>query len=351
LDDLTEAATTATVASAGGAASSTSSSDPASQSNTALGVPLRNGPHGLVQDSNTGREIFASPLTDIRHSSNGKPRKKTQSSPQRKEHKQQGVVGVGSSSGGGGNPALATAATAATNAAVQAKGGAEKDPAVGTLGSGSDYTVFLDHFGIASLDFEFTPGSAYGAYHSTYDSFDWVSTVGGSEGEPDSAFAIMAASARIWGVLALRLAGDPLLPFDHAAEAKALTGYWLQLQEHRVQGLDLKGLAAAIKAYADAAETLQADVAKLDPSDASAVNALNERLSLTERRFLDAGGLPLRPWFKHTLQAPGLYLGYAAEAFPGVRQALDDGDIDLAQQQADIAAVRVSAAAVFLSGA
>ena len=84
-------------------------------------------------------------------------------------------------------------------------------------------------------------------------------------------------------------------------------------------------------------------------TSAAALAALNARLALTERRFLSPEGLPERPWFKHTLQAPGLYLGYAAEAFPGVRQALDDEDANLAQQQADVAAARVAAAANFLA--
>ena len=81
---------------------------------------------------------------------------------------------------------------------------------------------------------------------------------------------------------------------------------------------------------------------------ADACGELNRRLSLTERQFLDAAGLPQRQWFKHTLQAPGLYLGYAAEALPGVRQALDDGDVALAQQQAEVVATRINAAASFL---
>ena len=80
------------------------------------------------------------------------------------------------------------------------------------------------------------------------------------------------------------------------------------------------------------------------------LDALNKRLTLTERRFLAARGLPERPWFRHTLQAPGLYLGYAAEPFPGVSQALDDGNTTLAQEQVALAAECVDAAAAFLAG-
>lgn len=287
LDDLTAtttaaATTTSTTSTAATATTGATTGTNTTTSTSPLGVALRNGPHGSVKDSNTGREIFAAPLANIRERSSGKLR-------QRRSLK----------AAAAGKAVASTAVGADDNAA---------DADVGTLGSGSDYTVFLDHLGIASLDFEFTPGGSYGVYHSIYDSFDWVNMVGGSEDQPGSSFTIMAAAARIWGVLALRLADTTLLPFDHAAEAKALAGYYAQLQEHRIEGLNLEGLAASISAYNEAQQQLTADVEALDETDVSAVNEMNERLSLTERRFLDAAGLPLRPWFKHTLQAPGLYL-------------------------------------------
>ncbi|CAN0287802.1 unnamed protein product [Ectocarpus fasciculatus] len=71
---------------------------------------------------------------------------------------------------------------------------------------------------------------------------------------------------------------------------------------------------------------------------------------MTERRFLADEGLPGRTWFRHVLQAPGLYLGYAAESFPGITQALSDGDLELAQQQVQVAAARIEDAATFLTG-
>lgn len=80
------------------------------------------------------------------------------------------------------------------------------------------------------------------------------------------------------------------------------------------------------------------------------VGGLNERLTMTERRFLSEDGLPGRPWFQHVLQAPGLYLGYAAESFPGITQALSDGDKELAQEQVLVVAACVMDAAEFLSG-
>jgi N-acetylated-alpha-linked acidic dipeptidase len=164
----------------------------------------------------------------------------------------------------------------------------------------------------------------------------------------------MAAAARVWGVLAMRLASDAVAPVDHAAAAAALEGYLASLESRSLEGLDLGGLSSAIDAFTAASAVAARDVAACGGAeglgcDAGELLALNDRLTLTERRFLAVEGLPSRPWFKHTLQAPGLYLGYAAEAFPGVRQALDVGDEPLAQSQADLAASRVAAAAAFLA--
>jgi len=74
------------------------------------------------------------------------------------------------------------------------------------------------------------------------------------------------------------------------------------------------------------------------------VDRCNEKLGLTERYFLLDDGLPGRPWFKHCLQAPGMDLGYAAEAFPGIQQALDQGEYTIAQEQIDLTAERIQAA-------
>ena len=78
--------------------------------------------------------------------------------------------------------------------------------------------------------------------------------------------------------------------------------------------------------------------------------ALNDRLAFTERRFLSKAGLPHRKWFKHVLQSPGLYLGYEAESFPGITQAINSEEWVLAQEQVVVSAVRVEAAAHYLMG-
>jgi N-acetylated-alpha-linked acidic dipeptidase len=212
------------------------------------------------------------------------------------------------------------------------------------LGSGSDYAVFLDHFGIASLDFSFDKPSRYGQYHSVYDSFAWMDAYGGIENEPGSAFRVMAFAAKIWGLLALRLADSDILPFDQIAQGKALALYTDAIEQQQT-GLDLSKLYDAVEHYKFNAASLQFACAHFKLEDASC----NAKLGLVEREFLSAEGLPGRPWFKHILQAPGMYLGYAAEAFPGIQQAIDEGDLELAKQQVDVVTQRIHAAATFLT--
>mmetsp|Transcript_62354 Transcript_62354/g.171424 ORF Transcript_62354/g.171424 Transcript_62354/m.171424 type:complete len:672 (+) Transcript_62354:32-2047(+) len=173
---------------------------------------------------------------------------------------------------------------------------------IGTLGSGSDYSVFLDHLGIASLDFEFSSkAGTYGVYHSIYDSFDWVDNWGAAndnDQQKSAAFTYMAAAAQIEGVLALRFSDATTLPFNHTAAAIALEGYIAQLRAYNEPDLDLSPLDEAVATYKAAAAATCKDVGALvksglGPDNADAV-ALNERLSLTERRFLAEDGLPSR---------------------------------------------------------
>lgn len=213
------------------------------------------------------------------------------------------------------------------------------------LGSGSDYTAFLDHYAISSIDFSFRkPTSTYGQYHSIYDSFAWMDAYGGSDGKPGSSFSLMTFASKIWGLLALRLADSELLPFDHLVQGKALTRYAKAIAEQQVS-LDLSKLQEAIKDYRKAAFDLHSGC----ESNTTDARTCNEKLGLTERQFLAEKGLPQRPWFKHILQAPGMYLGYAAEAFPGIQQAIDMNDAELAQAQVEVAAAQIQAAASFMN--
>ncbi len=208
------------------------------------------------------------------------------------------------------------------------------------LGSGSDYTAFLDHLGIPSLDFSF--GGRYGVYHSVYDNFRWMASHG------DPGFHYHAAGARFLGLLTLRLASADVLPLRFAPYARALRS---QLDELRrdarrraraAAAAGLPPLAAeagalepALEAFARAGE--QADrtlLALAQAGDPVSAARANELLATLERVFLSPEGLPRRPWFRHLLVAPGTTTGYAPWPLPGLVQALEDRDARLFEGEA-----------------
>jgi len=210
---------------------------------------------------------------------------------------------------------------------------------LGTLGSGSDYTAFIDALGIASIDFSFVgpEGGAYGTYHSVYDSFTYVETVV----DPD--FKTHVSAAKLFALLVYRLADEAVLDFKLSTQARAVDAYVAELRAGAA--LNFAPLEAAAIRFAIGAAC--ADAAALNAT-AETAPKINDHLAFTERRFL-ADGLPQRPWYKHVLQAPGFYLGYGSTAFPGVAHAFEDGDFESAQTQIGIAAGRIAAAADFLA--
>lgn len=208
----------------------------------------------------------------------------------------------------------------------------EEDVPLGNLGSGSDFTPFFQHAGIPSIDIGF--GGEYGVYHSVYDNFYWMKTFG------DPQFAYHAAAARVAGVLLLRLAEADLLPFDYEAYAAEIERYTAELQtaaktagegkldlgEVNKAGQMLKSSAA--KAM-NAVRALQAGGA----TDAAKLGNINRTLRDVEQAFLSPG-LASRPWYRHSVYAPGTYTGYEVVLLPGVREAVDKGDWDAARKEA-----------------
>jgi len=225
------------------------------------------------------------------------------------------------------------------------------------LGSGSDYTVFIDHLGIPSLDMHFSQKVQYGAYHSVYDSFTWMET----EGDPT--FQYHVAMAKVWGLVSLRLSGtehEPLgpLPFNVTLQAEAIGGYIADvktmLNATTKTQVNFSPLDNAHVVFSMAARSAMAESARLasdppSPSRFRDIMAINDRLALYERSFLTAVGLPGRKWFRHCLQAPGLYTGYAPQTLPGVHHAISNNDWGEAREQVDLAAHHIAAAAKFLS--
>ncbi len=197
-------------------------------------------------------------------------------------------------------------------------------PRIGALGSGSDYTPFLQHLGVPSLDMGF--GGDYGVYHSAYDSFYWMSHFG------DPSFQYHVAAAQIWGTVALRMANASALPFDYtdyAAQLREFVNETTRLANRRKMNdtFDARAMLKAIEQFGDEAEKIQKlrmDNERNALSDEK-LRRINEALVQAERAFIDERGLRGRSWFKHQIYAPGFYTGYAALPLPDLRQAIEDG--------------------------
>ncbi|MEP6743003.1 MAG: transferrin receptor-like dimerization domain-containing protein, partial [bacterium] len=206
---------------------------------------------------------------------------------------------------------------------------------IGALGSGSDFTPFLQHLGIPSSDMGF--GGDYGVYHSAYDDFYWMSHFG------DPTFMYHVTAARLWGTIAMRLADSVGLPLDYRDYATQVRDFFAESvktarQRKLTSGVDEKQMNEAIDAFAGEAERTeharQDTVAEIERTRVEAndrqqravarMQRINDALIAVERDLTDARGLRDRTWYTHQVYAPGTYTGYAAQPLPDFRQALDD---------------------------
>jgi N-acetylated-alpha-linked acidic dipeptidase len=213
---------------------------------------------------------------------------------------------------------------------------------VGDLGSGSDFTPFLQHAGVPSTDI----GSRgkYGVYHSVFDNYAWFTRFA------DPTFVYEQQQARIFGLEILHIADADVLPYDYSTYAKEIAGYLkaADTKAHKA-GLQLDfaraiAAVAAMQTHAEAAAQRQ----KNPVSDATEMNA---RLRKVEDDLLDPQGLPGRAWFHHTVYAPGEYTGYAAVVIPGVNEAIEANNRDRAQQQLDALTAALDRASADLKAA
>jgi N-acetylated-alpha-linked acidic dipeptidase len=228
-----------------------------------------------------------------------------------------------------------------------------KAPLVGALGSGSDYTAFLDHIGVAALDMGLSGPGDSGTYHSIYDNPAWFKKYI----DPQFRFSVLAA--QVTGVAVLRLADAQVLPFDYEAYGKQILEYVNEIEKDAAsksaadaKKVDFAGLKAAAEAFAraGAAARKQADGLLAGHPSNGALAGLNHRLMMAERDFIEPAGLPDRPWFRHTIYAPGLYTGYGVKTIPGVREAVDAGNFSRAAEQARIVIRALERATRTLSG-
>ena len=204
------------------------------------------------------------------------------------------------------------------------------DLAIDALGSGSDYTAFLDHLSIASLNLGFAgDGSANGVYHSIYDSYYWYTHF--SDGD----FSHTAALSRIMGTALLRLADADILPFEFESTASTLARYVDELQklsDDAKAGVDLKPLRKSIDGLRSAAEKYESALGNTKQVPSGSLADLNRTLYSTERAFRYEAGLPRRDWFKHLIYAPGFYTGYGVKTIPGIREGIEQKQLDEPRQ-------------------
>jgi len=248
------------------------------------------------------------------------------------------------------------------------------DLRIGALGSGSDYTPFLQHLGVASLNLGYGGEDGGGIYHSIYDDFYWYTHFG------DPTFVYGRALSETIGTAVMRLADAELLPFDFSDFADTVRGYVTELQklatserdeirernkeidegvftatadptktsvpperEAEPPHLNFAPLENAMDALAASSEHYQKALRKADENggaalDHASLTDLNQTLMDSERKLTTTEGLPRRPWYRHEIYAPGYYTGYGVKTIPGVREAIEEKHWDEADQQISIAA-------------
>jgi N-acetylated-alpha-linked acidic dipeptidase len=265
------------------------------------------------------------------------------------------------------------------------------DLRIGALGDGSDYTAFIHHAGIASLNLGFGGEDEGGEYHSIYDDFYWYTHFS------DTDFAYGKALAQTAGTAIMRLADADLLPYQFTNSAETIRKYVKDLQkslkesqdEIRERNLQIEeGVFSAtadpkklsvppaiertpifmnfaplengldvfdksVNRYQRAMEQAQAKGSDVLPR--ASLKDVNQSLLRVERSFTSTQGLPDRPWFRHQIYAPGAYTGYGAKPIAAVREAMDKKDWEQADAQIprisrilEIAAAAIDAASAQL---
>ena len=249
------------------------------------------------------------------------------------------------------------------------------DLRIAALGSGSDYSPFLQHNGVPSLDLRFGGfDNSDGIYHSIYDDYYYYAKF------LDTDFAYGRTLAQVAGTMMIRLADADVLPFEFTDLADTVQTYIKELEtllkteqddvrernrqiedgvfaavndprrplqapkvERVAPALNFAPLENAAEQLTQAAARYRKAVDTARPklaSNSASVQAVNAKLLQAERQLTDDAGLPKRPWYRHMLYAPGYYTGYAVKTMPGVREAIEQKEY--AEAEAEI--VRVAKA-------
>lgn len=256
---------------------------------------------------------------------------------------------------------------------------AKKSMTISALGSGSDYSSFLQYAGIPSLNIYYGGENAGGEYHTAYDSYDYYSRFG------DPGFNYGRALSQTIGRAVLRMADANTLPFEFKNLHKTISSYVaemismtdqmrestavynqvisgnnyqlaadpakpekLPMRKVEVPFIDFSALQNSLVNLERSATALSDRIAKGNIALTS-LKTLNEALYQAEQSLLTTAGLPRRPWYKHTIYAPGFYTGYGVKTIPGVREAIEQRDWKEAQDQIGITAKAISRLAEHLN--
>ena len=262
-------------------------------------------------------------------------------------------------------------AITASDAAAKKKITDQKELQLGAMGSGSDYSSFIQHAGIPSLDLGFGGEGNGGEYHSIYDSYYNFITF------KDPGFSYEVTLAQTAGRAVLRMANADVLPFDFTHLYNTINGYADELQdllndsrasteiENKIirkgdykigEDPTKKFIAPSVKPdvpYLDFSP-LQNALAELKKNTDSlqiifqnkiknntATDNFNKSLYKAEQQLLNETGLPRRAWYKHTIYAPGFYTGYGVKTMPGIREAIEKRNWKEAQEQINIDATAI----------
>jgi N-acetylated-alpha-linked acidic dipeptidase len=272
----------------------------------------------------------------------------------------------------------AVEAISAGNTEAKRKIWNERELTLEALGSGSDFSSFIQHAGIPSINLGYGGEDASGDYHSIYDSYSMFERFK----DPSCRYGVILAQTA--GRMVLRMAGADLLPFDfthlyrtidsYSKELESLLkssrekndlenliirsngykigedptkGYNLPDVKPEVPYLDFSPLQNALHQLEKSTDSLNAAYRKNIRED-WAGEAFNQSLFRAEQQLLNESGLPRRPWYKHTIYAPGLYTGYDVKTLPGIREAIEQNNWDEAQQQIETDATFISRLARYL---
>jgi len=246
------------------------------------------------------------------------------------------------------------------------------------LGSGSDFSSFLQHLGVPTLDIGFGGENGGGEYHSIYDSYDNFIRF------KDPGFKYELALSETAGHAILRMADADLLPFDFRnlyitinkyttevsdlvntmRENTALENQLIKANDYtlaadptknekspelkpEVPNLDFSPLKTALDSLKKSADKLAASWATASQTTADH-DKLNKLLYHAEQQLL-SDGLPRRPWYRHTIYAPGFYTGYGVKTLPGIREAIEQRNWTEAQEQIAVVAKSINSLAVYLN--